>query len=120
MFNFPKPKLGEVTAITIASPNLDKSFQYYQALGFTKLLEFDFPFPFIQISDGALLIMLRRDITAYIALTYYSKELEKLVADLKGAEVSLKQMPTPDKMIQRYLITADEGRDSSLVTVGDG
>jgi len=120
MFNFPKPKLGDVAAITIASPDLDKSFQYYQKLGFTKVLEADFPFPFIQISDGALLIMLRKDNNQYIALTYYVKEIEKLVVDLKQAGISLKHMPTPDKMIQRYLIVTDEGHNITLVTYVDG
>jgi catechol 2,3-dioxygenase-like lactoylglutathione lyase family enzyme len=45
MFNFPRPKLGEVTAITISSPDLDQSYQFYQKLGFAKVLESDFPFP---------------------------------------------------------------------------
>lgn len=120
MFNFPKPKLGDVIAITIASPDLDKSFQYYQMLGFTKVLEFDFPFPFIQISDGALLIMLRKDNNPYIALTYYVKEMDKVVADLQQAGISLKSMPTPDKMIQRFLISTDEGHNISLVSYVDG
>jgi predicted lactoylglutathione lyase len=120
MFNFPKPKLGDVAAITVTSPDLDKSFQYYQKLGFTKVLEFDFPFPFIQISDGALLIMLRKDNKPYIALTYYVKEMENLLADLRQAGISLKQMPTPDPIIQRYLIVTDEGHNITLVTYVDG
>ena len=116
MFNFPKPKLGDVTAITIATPDLDTSFQYYQRLGFSKVLQYDFPFPFIQISDGALLIMLRRDKNPYIALTYYVKELEEVVADLEKAGVSLKEMPMPDKMLKRFLILTEEGHIISLVT----
>ncbi len=120
MLNFPKPKLGDVTAITIASPDLDVSFQYYQTLGFTKVLESDFPFPFIQITDGALLIMIRKDNNPYIALTYYVKEMDELVADLKATGISIKQMPTPDKMIQRYLIVTDEGHNITLVSYVDG
>ena len=116
MFNFPKPKLGEVTAITIATPDLDLSFQYYQSLGFEKVLAYDFPFPFIQISDGALLIMLRKDKNPYIALTYYVKEMDKLVAELQQEGLSPKSMPMPDKMLQRFLITTDEGHIISLVT----
>src|SRR4030095_9923097 len=116
MFNFPKPKLGDITAITIASPDLDKSFQYYQMLGFSKVLEYDFPFPFIQISDGALLIMLRKDKNPYIALTHYVKELDEVVAGLEQAGISLKQMPMPDKMLKRFLILTEEGHIISLVT----
>lgn len=46
------PKLGEVTAITITSPDLDKSLQYWQRLGFSELYRMDFPFPWVQITDG--------------------------------------------------------------------
>jgi predicted lactoylglutathione lyase len=120
MLNFPKPKLGDVTAITIASPDLDKSFDFYRKLGFSKVLEFDFPFPFIQVSDGALLIMLRKDNNPYIALTYYVKEIEKLVSELERSGIALKQMPTPDKIIQRYLIVTDEGHNISLVGYVEG
>jgi catechol 2,3-dioxygenase-like lactoylglutathione lyase family enzyme len=120
MFNFPVPKLGDVTAVTMTSPDLDQSFQYYRRLGFSKVLEYDFPFPFIQISDGALLIMLRKDSNPYIALTYYVKEMDRVVAELQQAGISLKPMPTADKMIQRFLISTDEGHYISLVTFVDG
>lgn len=120
MFNFPSPKLGDVTAITIASTDLEKSFEFYQKLGFNKVIEFDFPFPFIQISDGALLMMLRKDKNPYIALTYYIKDMEKVVSDLTQSGIALKAMPTPDRMIQRFLITTDEGHNISLVTHVDG
>ncbi|MBK9980849.1 MAG: hypothetical protein IPP15_00240 [Saprospiraceae bacterium] len=80
----------------------------------------DFPFPWIQISDGALLIMLRKDNKPYIALTYYAKDLETVVANLKQEDISIKPLPTPDKLVQRFLITTDEGYNISLVTYFDG
>ncbi|MEO8414351.1 MAG: hypothetical protein ABI472_11860 [Ginsengibacter sp.] len=120
MFNFPKAKLGDVNAITIASTGLEESLNYYQQLGFAELYRADFPFPWIQISDGALLIMLRQDKNPYIALTYYVKEMDNVVSDLKQAGISLKAMPTPDKMIQRYLISTAEGHNITLVTYVDG
>ena len=120
MFNFPKAKLGDVTAITITSTDLEKSLQYYKQLGFAELLRSDFPFPWIQISDGALLIMLRQDSNPYIALTYYVKEMDNVITDLKQAGISIKQMPTPSPMIMRYLITTDEEHNITLVTFADG
>lgn len=120
MFNFPKAMLGSVNAITISSSDLETSLTYYQQLGFSELYRADFPFPWIQISDGTMLIMLRQDNNPYISLTYYVKEIEKVVADLKKAGISTKAMPTPDKMIQRYLILTDEGHNISLVTFVDG
>lgn len=56
MFHFPKAKPGDVTAITIASADLEKSLKYYQQLGFSELFRADFPFPWVQITDGGLLI----------------------------------------------------------------
>lgn len=120
MFNFPKAKLGDVTAITITSGNLEKSLQYYKQLGFAELYRADFPFPWIQISDGALLIMLRQDKSPYIALTYYVKEMDNVIADLKQAGISIKEAPTPNPMIQRYLISTEEGHNITLVTFVEG
>jgi catechol 2,3-dioxygenase-like lactoylglutathione lyase family enzyme len=116
MFDFPKAKLGDVTAITITSPDLEESLKYYQRLGFTELFRVDFPFPLIQITDGALLIMLRKDKNPYIALTYYTKEIDNVVEDLKNEGVSPKSIPTPDPNIKRFLISTPEGHNISLVT----
>ena len=41
------------------------------------------PFPWIQVTDGALLLMLRKDNSPYFALTYYFNDLERTVNDLE-------------------------------------
>ncbi len=120
MFNFPKAKLGEVNTVTIASTDLETSLAFYQQLGFTELFRADFPFPWIQISDGALLIMLRQDKNPYIAFTYYVNEMDKVIAQLKLSGTSPRSMPTPDKMIQRFLLSTDEGHNITLVTYVEG
>lgn len=48
MFSFSKPKLGDVSAITIASTDLAASLAFYQQLGFSELYRADFPFPWIR------------------------------------------------------------------------
>lgn len=113
----PTPKLGAVTAITIASPDLEISLNYYQQLGFKEIFRADFPFPWIQITDGALLIMLRKDKNPYIALTYYADEFENVVKELKTAGVQVNEMPTPDPIIKRYLIQSPDRHNITLVTV---
>jgi predicted lactoylglutathione lyase len=120
MFSFPKAKLGDVNAITIASPDLEKSLKFYQQLGFREAYRADFPFPWIQVSDSALLIMLRQDKNPYISLTYYVKDMDKVLADLNESGISPRSMPTPDKMIQRFLISTAEGHNISLVTYVEG
>ncbi len=37
MFDLPKPKLVDISAITITAPDLEKSFAFYQTLGFKEL-----------------------------------------------------------------------------------
>jgi catechol 2,3-dioxygenase-like lactoylglutathione lyase family enzyme len=120
MFDLPKPKLGDVTAITIASPDLEDSLSFYQKLGFEELLRSDFPFPLIQITDGALLIMLRRDPTPYLALTYYVKDLEDIVDELERSGIVFVQKPEPSDFVKRYLFQSPDTFNISLVTYVDG
>src|SRR5690348_3149384 len=101
MFAIPTPKLGSATAITIASPDPDASLRFYQKLGFTELMRMDFPFPWIQISDGALLIMLRKDDDRYIALTYYVNNIEQIVNELETQGISFIQKPKNTDMVKR-------------------
>ncbi len=116
----PKPKLGEVTAITMTSPDLERSLKYYQKLGFSELTRFDFPFPWIQISDGALLIMLRLGNDPYCALTYYVHDLERLVTELENAGLVFSEKPNSSDLIKRYLLHSPDGLTVSLVTFVDG
>ncbi|MEO8770627.1 MAG: VOC family protein [Ferruginibacter sp.] len=116
----PKPKLGDVTAITITTTDLELSLKYWQQLGFAEFLRADFPFPWIQVTDGALLIMLRKDPKPYIALTYYVKEMDAVVADLKQAGVAITEMPTPDPMVKRCQIQSPDELVITLVTFFDG
>src|SRR5215203_3934495 len=119
MFDLPKPKLGDVSAITITSPDLERSLVFYQKLGFKELYRADVPFPWIQISDGALLMMLRQDNTPYIALTYYVKGIDKLVAALEVEGILFTTKPNPTDMIKRCVMKSPDGMNVSLVSFVD-
>jgi predicted lactoylglutathione lyase len=118
--NLPTPKLADVSAITINSPDLEKSLKFYQQLGFSEIYRNDFPFPWIQVSDGVLLIMLRYGKEPYIALTYYVKELDKVVNELEGEGIVFTEKPKGDEMIKRYLFKSPDGLNVSLVTFVEG
>lgn len=120
MISLPTPKLGEVTAITITTPDLELSAAFYKKLGFQELFRSDFPFPLIQISDGALLMMLRQDKKPYIALTYYSKEIDRVIDELKKEMINVQEMPTPNNMVRRYLFQSPDGLTISIVSFVDG
>ena len=83
-------------------------------------MRFDFPFPWIQVSDGALLIMLRLDSTPYLALTYYVKEFDEIVIDLEEKGISFIKKPLPTEMLKRGLFQSPDGLNISLVMIVDG
>jgi len=116
----PAPILGEITALTITTPDLDASFAYYQKLGFTEVFRADWPFPWIQITDSALLIMLRKDPKPYLALTYYVQHIDTVVADLEQKGITFTLRPKADDMIQRYIFRSPDGLNISLVLIVDG
>lgn len=118
-YTLPKPMLGEVTAITITTPDLDLSLQYWQRLGFSEFLRADFPFPWIQVTDGALLIMLRKDANPYIALTYYVQDIDAVINELKKTGVKLTDMSIPAGL-KRYRIDSPDGHIITLVGFVEG
>ena len=120
MQNLPTPFLGEITALTITTPDLEISLAYYQQLGFKLVMRAEWPFPWIQLSDGVLLIMLRKDPKPYLALTYYVKNIDKVAKCLEKKGVSFVQKPKKTDAVQRYLITSPDGLNISLVGMIDG
>lgn len=122
MLDLPTPILGEVTAFTIATANLEESFKYYSQLGFSEVLRFGFPFPWIQVSDGAVLIMLReekKDIP-YIALTYYTKHIDSVVAGLRAKGIKFTFEPKENDMLKRYIFQSPDGFNISIIYIFDG
>jgi len=115
-----KPRLGEITALTITSTDLEASLRFYQQLGFSETIRDTFPFPWIQITDGALLIMLRKDDIPYIALTYYPRDIEKIAFDLESEGVAFISRPKSTDMIKRYVMHSPDGLKISLVGIPEG
>ncbi|HZS43946.1 MAG TPA: hypothetical protein VFC63_02495 [Blastocatellia bacterium] len=120
MDNLPTPILGEITAITITSPDLERSLQYYLKLGFAEVMRSDFPFPWIQVSDGQLLMMLRQDNTPYIALTYYVKDVDRAASIVDQAGIAFAQKPKNSDFVKKYLIQSPDGLNVSLIGIPDG
>ncbi len=120
MENLPTPVLGEITAFTITTPALDQSLAYYQQLGFRELFRADWPFPWIQITDGVLLIMLRTDPIPYIALTYYVKDIAGVVADLDKKGIAFTYRAKDADPVKRFVFQSPDGLTISLVNIMEG
>ena len=116
----PYPILGEITAFTITTPDIDASFALYKQLGFSEVFRADWPFPWLQISDGAILIMLRKDPNPYIALTYYVREIDKVAADLERKAIDFSFRPKDTDMLKRYVFQSPDRLNISLVSIMEG
>jgi catechol 2,3-dioxygenase-like lactoylglutathione lyase family enzyme len=114
--NFPIRRMANVAAITITSPDLAESLKFYQQLGFREVLRSPFPFTWIQITDGALLIMLRLDSDPYIGLTYYSTKIDSVVPELKDKGLAISETPAPEKGTKRYEMQSPDGHHVTLLT----
>src|SRR5258708_3158372 len=118
--NLPTSILGEITALTFTTSDLENSLHYYQRPGFKEVMRMDFPFPWIQITDDALLIMLRKDNTPYLALTYYVKDIDKVVAEVERKGIQFTSRPKDSDFVKRYLFQTPEGLNISLVGIPEG
>jgi len=118
--NLPKPILGEITAFTINTPDLEVSLAFYKKLGYTELFRADWPFKWIQITDGVVLIMLRQDAAAYLALTYYVKDIAGVAAALEKKGLTFEYKPKKTDPVKRYLLRSPDGLPISLVNIIDG
>jgi len=76
-------KLGEATQIAIGCEDVQKSFAFYQKLGFEKIAGDTIPYPWLQISDGGILLHLNQDGQKYMGFAYFSKEMDKKVKQLE-------------------------------------
>jgi len=80
----------------------------------------DFPFPWIQITDDALLIMLRKADEQYLALTYYAANAEKIAAEVENKGIQFISRPKATDMVKRYVFQSPDKLNISIVSVPDG
>lgn len=120
MTNRPTPILGQVTAFTIATTDLEKSLACYKMLGYKELFRADWPFKWIQITDGVVLIMLKEDVKPYLALTYYTNDIAKVVAGLEQKGIRFEMKAGKTDHVKRYLMRSPDGLPISLVNIIDG
>lgn len=109
-------KLGEVASVYVTTPDLDSSVAVYEKLGFHKTGSNTFPVPWAQVSDGSLLIMMRKDAVPYIGLTYYVTEAEKTAAQLEKDSIVFYQKPKEGDPIKRYYFKSPDGLNIMLAS----
>jgi catechol 2,3-dioxygenase-like lactoylglutathione lyase family enzyme len=118
--NSLKSFLGEISAFTINSSDLEASLNFYQKLGFKEVMRSDFPFPFIQVTDDAILIMLRKSDEPYMALTYYTNVATNTIAELEKKGIEFLSKPKPGDLVKRFLFQSPDGTNISIVEMPAG
>ncbi len=106
---FSQSKLGQVACVYVTTPDLDSSVALYEKLGFPKIASNSFPVPWAQVSDGSLLIMMRKDAIPYIGLTYYVNDIGEVVTQLEKEGIEFVQKPKEADPIKRYYIKTPDG-----------
>ena len=114
--SFSQTKLGEVASIYVTSPDLDSSVVLYETIGFPKISSNVMPVPWALVSDGSLLIMLRKDSVKYVGLTYYITNIENTVAQLEKNGIEFIQKPKVDDLIKRYYFKSPDGLNIMLAS----
>jgi predicted lactoylglutathione lyase len=113
---FSQSKLGEVACVYMTTTDLDSSVALYEKLGFQKTGSSTFPVPWAQVSDGSLLIMLRKDAMPYIGLTYYVAEVERTADQLEKDGIVFTQKPKEGDPIKRYYFKSPDGFNIMLAS----
>jgi len=113
---FSQSRLGDVACVYVTTPDLDSSTAVYEKLGFPKIASNTFPVPWAQVSDGSLLIMMRKDATPYIGLTYYPSDVEKVVEKLEKDGIVFVQKPKEGDAIKRYYFKTPDGLSVMLAS----
>src|SRR5204862_2524905 len=116
MISFSQSKLGEVACVYVTTPDLDSSVAMYGQLGFPKTASNTFPVPWAQVSDGSLLIMMRKDPVSYIGLTYYVTDIDNVAARLEKEGIEFVQKPKEGDPIKRYYIKTPDGFNIMLAS----
>jgi hypothetical protein len=106
---YAQSKLGSVACVYVTTQNIDSSVAVYEKLGFAKIASNNFPTPWAQVSDGSLLIMIRKDTVPYIGLTYYVTDIDKTAAQLEKDSIVFIKKPKEGDPIKRYYIKSPDG-----------
>lgn len=75
--------LGKIVQITIGGVNLEDSLPFYEKLGFKIVAQNEEPFPWVQITDGLILITLNEDMMPYTGLTYFADDMADRIKALE-------------------------------------
>lgn len=114
--SFSQSKLGDVACVYVTTTNLDSSAALYAKIGFPQVASNTFPSPWAQVSDGSLMIMMRKDTGSYVGLTYYASDVDKIAAQLEMDGIKFTRKPKEGDQIRRYYFKSPDGLNIMLAS----
>ena len=102
-------RLGSMACVYVTTTDLDSSAALYGKLGFSVTGENSFPVSWKQVSDGSLVIMMRKENTPYMGLTYYTDNIDSLAGALQQQGIIFSQQPKPGDPIKRFYFKSPDG-----------
>ncbi len=120
MTTLPTPLLGTIACVTINTNNLDNSVRFYTSIGYSIVARADWPFPWVQVSDGVLLIMLRKGEKPFMALSWFTSQFSIVVQLLQHAGIAPTYLSPGTEVVKRCVIQSPDGIEVRIVGITDG
>jgi ribosomal-protein-alanine N-acetyltransferase len=120
MTTLPMPVLGSIASVTIDTQNFEDSISFYTNIGFAVVARAEWPFPWVQVSDGVLLIMLRKGVKPNIALSWYTSQFSTVIEKLHHAGIFPTYTSPAADVVKRYIFQSPDGVEVRVVGITDG
>jgi len=109
---YPNSKIGIFGEYSVPVPDLEKSLEYWQLLGFEILSKNEQPYPWAIIGDGLNIIGLHQTTEFKVqAITYFAPDMENKIANLKSDGL--------EDNIARFSGTGGDDKNVVLTTMED-
>lgn len=102
-------KLGEVSQIVVGVKDLDESVSHYRKLGFRVLASDKSPYPWAQVTDDTLLLLLNQDGKQYIGLLYFSGNFDEVIRHLREGGVTFLQEIKQGDELNQVIFSSPDG-----------
>lgn len=109
--------LGEASLITIGVKDLKSSLNFYKQLGFRILEQSERPNPWAQITDGRVVLLLNKDNSSYISLTYFCIDARERALKLQQNGLRFHYISGPEKKLFQGIFVSPDNLAVNLMNL---
>jgi predicted lactoylglutathione lyase len=108
-------KLGKRVSIITNTPDMDASLEFYKQLGYKALASGEEPSPWVQLSDGVILLLINQDEQPDRGLIYYADDMGERASQLEDEGLEFNHKREHDGYLQQVIFSDPNGLCVSLV-----